>query len=111
MRRMSCTLILSLLLAGPALACEYPEESIGNDIPRGATASAAEMESAQSRVASFVKKLEAFAACVDGESAARRQSMARDRDRAVAEAEEVADRINREIRQFNRSLQLRQASN
>lgn len=111
MKRMSGPLVLSLLLAGPALACEYPQDSIGSDIPRGATASAAEMESAQGRVASFVRKLEAFAACVDGETGARRQSMLRDRDRAVAEAEDVAEKINREIRQFNRSLQLRQAAN
>lgn len=111
MKHLSAPLILALLLTGPALACEYPQDTIGTDIPRGATASAAEMEAAQSRAASFVRKLEAFAACVDSGSGAQRQSLLRERDRAVAEAENVAERINREIRQFNRSLQLRQASN
>jgi hypothetical protein len=111
MKRVSGTLALSLLLSGPVLACDYPQDSIGDNIPRGATASAQEMETAQRRVASYVKALEAYAACVDGEPAARRQAMLRERNRAVEEAEAVADRINKEIRQYNRSLQLRQASN
>ncbi|HEY8519025.1 MAG TPA: hypothetical protein VIN61_03005 [Gammaproteobacteria bacterium] len=110
MKRTSCTLILCALLGGPALACEYPENTVGDDLPRGATATQAEMEAAQRRVASYVRQLEAFAACVDNEPAGRRQALAVQRDKAVAEAQELADRFNRELRAFNRSMQLRQAS-
>lgn len=110
MKRAPGILALSLLLSGPALACDYPEGSIGSEIPRGATASAEEMKRAQQRVAQHVKALEDYAACVDNEPSARRQTMLRDRDRAVDEAEAIADRINKEIRQYNRSIQLRQAS-
>lgn len=110
MKRVSGILALTLLAAGPALACDYPQDTVGDEIPRGATASADEMKTAQRRVANYVKALEDYAACVDAEPSARRQAMLRDRDRAVQEAENIADRINKEIRQYNRSLQLRQAS-
>lgn len=110
MKRSIGILALTLLAGGPALACDYPQDTVGEEIPRGATASAEEMATAQRRVASYVKALEDYAACVDAEPSARRQSMLRDRDRAIEEAETVADRINKEIRQYNRSLQLRQAS-
>lgn len=111
MRRLTGTLAMALLLCGPALACDYPAETVGDELPRGATATAQEMESAQKRVTNYVKALEDFATCVDNESGARRQSMLRERNQAIDEAEDVADRFNREIRAYNRSLQLRQASN
>jgi len=104
LKRVSCLVAVSALLGGPALACDYPEGNI-DDIPRGSTATQQEMDAARKRVAAYVKALEEYAACVDA-----RPGGARDRDRAIEEAQRVADRMNREIRQFNRSMQLRQAS-
>ena len=110
MKNLSHAIALCLLISGSALACDYPENTVADDLPRGATASPEEMEAAQQRVKNYVRKLEAYAACVDGEPLSRRQIMSRDRDRAISEAQDIADKMNREIRQFNRSLQLRQAS-
>lgn len=103
-KRVSCLAAVSALLAGPTLACEYPEGSI-DDIPRGATATQQEMDEARARVAALVKALEEYAVCVDA-----RPGGFRERDKAINEAERVAERMNREIRQYNRSAQLRQAS-
>lgn len=104
LKRVSCFVAVSALLSGPAFACDWPTESV-DDIPRGATATQQEMDAARKRVAAYVKALEDYAACMDG-----RPGGSRDRDRAIEEAQRVAERMNREIRQFNRSMQLRQAS-
>jgi len=104
LKRVSCIVAVSAALCAPAFACDYPENDIG-EIPRGATATQQEIDAARKRVAAYVKALEEYAACMDG-----RPGGTRDRDRAIEEAQRVAERMNREIRQFNRSLQLRQAS-
>jgi len=104
LKRVSCLVAVSAALSGPAFACDYPDSSVG-EIPRGATATQQEMDAARKRVAAYVKALEDYAACMEG-----RPGGSRDRDRAIEEAQRVAERMNREIRQFNRSLQLRQAS-
>lgn len=104
LKRVSCLAALSALLAGPALACDYPEGSI-DDIPRGSTATQQEMDNARRVVAAYVSALEQYASCMNS-----RPGSTRDQERAIQEAERVAERMNREIRQFNRSMQLRQAS-
>ncbi|HEX6993053.1 MAG TPA: hypothetical protein VF339_02800 [Gammaproteobacteria bacterium] len=104
LKRLSCLVAVSAVLGGPAFACDYPAGDIG-ELPRGATATQQEIDAARQRVAAYVRQLEEYAACMDG-----RPGGSRDRDRAIEEAQRVAERMNREIRQFNRSMQLRQAS-
>ncbi len=105
MQRYLTALAAATLLTGQALACEAPD--IGSiDIPSGASASEAEMVAAQQAVADMVEAIEAYAACVDGLSRTDQRDHIRDRDEAVDAAHRLATRMNREIRNFNRAVQL-----
>ncbi|MCC5869370.1 MAG: hypothetical protein JJU27_12755 [Gammaproteobacteria bacterium] len=105
MQRYLTALAATLLISGHALACEAPDIS-SIEIPSGAAASEAEMMQAQQEVASLVTAIEAYAACVDGLSRADQRDHIRDRDEAVDAAHRLATRMNREIRNFNRAVQL-----
>ncbi|MCC5862605.1 MAG: hypothetical protein JJU27_15415 [Gammaproteobacteria bacterium] len=105
MQRYLTALAAALLISGPALACEAPDIA-SIDIPSGAAATEAEMVQAQQAVADMVTAIEAYAVCVDGLSRIDQRDHIRDRDEAVDAAHRLATRMNREIRNFNRAVQL-----
>ncbi len=105
MQRYLTALAAAMLMSGQALACEVPDIA-SLDIPSGASATEAEMIQAQQAVADLVSAIEAYAACVDGLARADQRDHIRDRDDAVDAAHRLATRMNREIRNFNRAVQL-----
>ena len=114
--RIICITAAGLLLAAPALACEYPNETVSN-MPNGTSATMDEMLEAQQEVRTYVEAMEGFIECVDEEfvriaqdeeAAAeldeteqeRFRVMVQRRDAAVEQVQEVAEEFNQQVRLF-----------
>jgi hypothetical protein len=89
MMRIVSVVVMYLLIATPALACERP--TAPSSIPDGATASKEEMLAAKKAVDAFKSSMEEYLAC---------EKSGAKKDGATAELLKVADRFNAQVKAF-----------
>ncbi len=98
--------MLLAMLAGNAVACDYPS-SDGIVIPDGATATAAQMSEARQAVTAYIAAMEGFLDCLGREIDAMEEPTVEARqmrnlrhNAAVGAMEDVAERFNVQVRKY-----------
>ena len=106
--RIPVAVVLGLLLAAPAMACDFPQQT-RVIVPNGNTATMDEMLEAQQEVRTYVEAMEAFIALTQDEDTLEELSdterenfrvMVERRDAAVQQVQEVAEEFNTQVRVF-----------
>ena len=90
MKKLTVTfgLLMGMVFSSAALACEKPAEPV---IPNGGDATGSDMLEAKKAVEAYLEAAEVYLECARGGN---------QKDRMVADMEDVADKFNRELREY-----------